>query len=65
MEGDDLLAEVVDDGLGFGPETPPGVGISSMRERAALSGGDLEIESEVGRGTNVRLRVPLSGRVLE
>jgi len=65
MDGDDLLAEVADDGLGFGPETPPGVGISSMRERAALSGGELEIESQIDQGTNVRLRVPLAGRVLE
>lgn len=65
MDGDDLLAEVADDGLGFGPETPPGVGISSMRERAALSGGELEIESQLDHGTNVRLRVPLPGKVLE
>jgi PAS domain S-box-containing protein len=64
-EGDDLLIEVSDDGRGFGPETTPGVGLDSMRERAALSGGELDIESGVGRGTNVRLRVPLSGEALE
>jgi PAS domain S-box-containing protein len=58
-EGDDLLAEVADDGAGFGPDAPPGVGMGSMRERAALVGGDLEVESEEGRGTSVRLRVPL------
>jgi len=63
MEGEDLLAEVSDDGRGFGPETPYGVGISSMRERAVLSGGELEIESEPDRGTSVRLRVPLAGKV--
>lgn len=60
MEGKDLLAEVSDDGAGFGPEVPPGVGLGSMRERAALVGGNLEIESEEGHGTTVRLRVPLS-----
>ena len=65
MDGDDLLAEVSDDGLGFGPETPPGVGLGSMRERAVLIGGELQIESEAERGTSVRLRVPLSRRVLE
>ena len=59
MEGDDLLAEVTDDGAGFGPDASPGVGLGSMRERAALVGGDLEIESEEGHGTNVRLKVPL------
>ena len=35
-----------------------------MRERAALIGGELEMESEPGRGTDVRLRVPLPQRVL-
>jgi signal transduction histidine kinase len=59
VEGSDLVAEVSDDGRGFGPETAPGVGFSSMRERAAAIGGTVEIESEVGRGTRVRLRVPV------
>jgi PAS domain S-box-containing protein len=58
-EGGDLLTEVSDDGVGFGPDVQPGVGFASMRERAALGGGLLEIESEEGRGTSVRLRVPL------
>ena len=59
MEGSDLVAEVSDDGRGFGPETAPGVGFSSMRERAAAIGGTVEIESEVGRGTGVHVRVPV------
>jgi signal transduction histidine kinase len=59
MDGDDLLAEVTDDGVGFGPEAAPGIGMGSMRERAALVGGELEIERETGRGTIVRLRFPL------
>jgi PAS domain S-box-containing protein len=59
MEGDGLLAEVTDDGAGFGPDASPGVGLGSMRERAALVGGELEIESEEGRGASVRLKVPL------
>jgi signal transduction histidine kinase len=65
MDGDDLLVEVSDDGHGFGPETPPGVGLGSMRERAVLIGAELEIESEAERGTSVRLRVPLSRRALQ
>ena len=60
MDGGNLLAEVLDDGRGFGPETPPSVGLGSMHERAALIDGKLEIESEEERGTSVRLRVPLS-----
>jgi PAS domain S-box-containing protein len=58
-EAGDLLAEVSDDGVGLGPDVSPGVGFASMRERAALIGGHLEIESEQGRGTSVRLRVRL------
>jgi len=59
IEGEDLIAEVSDDGMGFGPDVPPSVGLASMSERAALVGGELEIESEEGRGTTVRLRINL------
>jgi PAS domain S-box-containing protein len=64
-EGEDLIAEVTDDGVGLGPDAPPGVGMDSMRERAALVGGELEVESEEGRGTSVRLRVPLQQGIPE
>jgi PAS domain S-box-containing protein len=62
-EGDDLLAEISDDGQGFESSTVPGVGMSSMRERAAIVGGELEVASQPGRGTRVRLRVPLPGGI--
>jgi PAS domain S-box-containing protein len=59
VEGDELVAEVSDDGQGFGAGTTPGgVGLKSMRERASAIGGRLEIKSEVGQGTRVRLRLP-------
>ena len=59
LEGSDLVAEISDDGQGFALEGTPGVGLSSMQERAAIVDGRLEIESEVGQGTSVRLRVPV------
>ena len=59
VTGSDLVAEISDDGQGFEPEAVSGVGLSSMQERAAMVDGSLEIESEVGRGTTVRLRVPV------
>jgi PAS domain S-box-containing protein len=59
-EGNDLVAELSDDGRGFEPETVPGVGLRSMRERAIALGGTLEFESEPRNGTRVRLRVPMS-----
>ncbi|HET7270323.1 MAG TPA: ATP-binding protein, partial [Rubrobacter sp.] len=57
-EGGDLIVEISDDGQGFGPTTASGVGLSSMRERTAVLDGELEIDSEIGHGTRVRLRVP-------
>lgn len=54
---------VEDDGEGFDPETAMGrrrgAGISGMRERAALAGGELDLESAPGRGTTIFVRVPL------
>lgn len=61
VEDEDLVAEVSDDGRGFGPRTETGVGTRSMRERTAALGGELRMESEPGRGTRVWLRAPMSG----
>ncbi|WP_029433210.1 sensor histidine kinase [Blastococcus sp. URHD0036] len=60
VEGDDLLVEVSDDGAGIDPGAVPGVGSTSMRERAAELGGTLEIETAPGEGTTVRTRLPLA-----
>jgi len=58
-----IEAEVRDDGVGFTPtERLMGsghYGLLGMRERARLAGGDLDIESETGSGTVLRLRLPL------
>jgi len=59
VDGSDLVAEISDDGRGFELEAVSGVGLSSMQERATVVDGKLEVESEVGRGTSVRLRVPV------
>src|SRR5215212_3069754 len=59
---DGLVIEISDDGRGFDPETTPGVGLKSMRERAAALGSKLEVTSEVGKGTRVSLRVPMLQR---
>ena len=56
-----VVLEVADDGHGFVPEMPSsGLGLASMRERAAAAGGLLTIRS--GRsGTVVRMKVPVTG----
>ena len=58
-----LWVEVSDDGRGFDTASPvSGIhrGITGMRERTELVGGRLEIHSEPGVGTTVRLELPLS-----
>ena len=55
-----LTLRVVDDGKGMPAQLPGGTaGIAGMRERALLVGGRLSIESRPGKGTEVRLEVPL------
>lgn len=56
-----LSARVEDDGRGFEAERP-GLGLTGMRERAELIGGELEIASAPGRGTTVVLHVPVKDR---
>jgi signal transduction histidine kinase len=57
-DGRALTIEVTDDGVGL-PETPEGgVGLSSMRERAAELGGECEIVRSWPSGTRVFARLP-------
>jgi signal transduction histidine kinase len=54
-----VVLEVRDRGSGFDPDgTSGGLGLESMRERAASVGGTLAITSTGGNGTSVRLIVP-------
>ena len=54
-----VVLEVRDRGSGFDPDhTSGGLGLDSMRERAASVGGTLAITSTEGNGTSVRLTVP-------
>jgi PAS domain S-box-containing protein len=63
--GDNIVVIIEDNGRGFDPsaetartEAGHGLGLTGMRERAALIGGDLEIESAAGKGTTIYIRVP-------
>lgn len=63
--GDEVRMEVRDDGCGFdvavaGPR-PGHLGLVTMRERAEVAGGRLEIDSAPGAGTVVRVTLPRSG----
>ncbi|MCC6764033.1 MAG: PAS domain S-box protein [Deltaproteobacteria bacterium] len=59
-----LLLEVRDDGRGFDRATSrsDSLGLASMEERALALGGRLEIVSDPGRGTCVRLECPVTVR---
>jgi two-component system sensor histidine kinase NreB len=54
---------VKDSGSGFDLQQSikgRGLGLTSMKERLALVHGQLSIHSELGRGTTVQARVPLT-----
>lgn len=53
-----LHLRVRDDGEGFDPEGPRGLGLIVMRERAQSVGGTLRIESAHGAGTLIDLYLP-------
>jgi signal transduction histidine kinase len=58
---------VEDNGRGYDPGeeeaagTNKGMGVTNMRERAALVGGELEMENSPGAGMTIYVRVPLGG----
>ena len=56
---DEFQLEISDDGVGFPAESCAGVGLLSMRERAAESGGSCQVESAPGHGTRIMVHLPL------
>ncbi|HEX6974516.1 MAG TPA: PAS domain-containing protein, partial [Vicinamibacterales bacterium] len=63
--GDLAVLVVEDDGVGFdddGGALDEGLGLVSMRERAALAGATLQIETAPGKGTTIFVRRSLETR---
>ena len=57
--GEGTVVRVADDGEGFtSGDQPQGLGLTGMRERAALVGGNVESGSNGGRGYSVRAWLP-------
>jgi signal transduction histidine kinase len=52
-----LVVEVADDGVG-GADPEGGTGLRGLADRIAVLEGRLEIDSERGRGTTIRARIP-------
>jgi signal transduction histidine kinase len=59
--GGDLRVTISDRGTGFDPTKVPAqrFGLSGIRERARLFGGKALIQSEMGKGTRIRVEFPL------
>jgi signal transduction histidine kinase len=61
---------IIDDGVGFEPlalrrdhHRDHGYGILGMRERVEQFGGELQIESNPGEGTQLRIRLPIESAI--
>ncbi|MER6945039.1 histidine kinase [Nonomuraea sp. NPDC000554] len=65
VRGRALEITVRDDGRGIGQDVEAGVGMLSLRERAAELGGDCQVTCPPDGGTLVRARLPLEQTPLE
>jgi signal transduction histidine kinase len=59
LESQGIRVEIHDDGLGLPEIYTPGIGLNSMRERAAELGGTLSIQSTPGGGTQICAWLPV------
>src|SRR5712671_92786 len=57
-----VMLTVQDDGRGIDPLAPKGLGSLGMKERVEGLGGDYALESERGRGTSLRVVIPLRAK---
>ncbi|HLK66144.1 MAG TPA: ATP-binding protein [Bryobacteraceae bacterium] len=55
-----VIFSVRDDGAGFDPRFVRGLGLLGMEERVRRLGGQLEIDSQPGRGTRIVAELPLA-----
>ena len=61
-DADSIWLRVADDGRGFDirqKEQTVGHGLANMRARAEELGGSFKVDSELGKGTTIQLRLPL------
>jgi len=62
-EGEDIVLRLEDNGTGFDTSAPGPeghYGMAMMRERAKVGGGNLEVHSAVGVGTEITVRFPIA-----
>ena len=68
---DKFVLRVEDNGVGFDPEkkqvtasSSSGIGLKSMTNRARLIGGEITIQSQPGKGTVIKVELPLEREAL-
>lgn len=64
MEHDQVMAVVEDNGSGFNVEEAVGskaktIGLTALRERIEMLGGELNIQSSLGQGTRIEFTIPV------
>ncbi len=68
-ENGELYLSIIDDGVGFEPEkqkiSAKSIGLTGMQERVNLLSGEFRIESSIGQGTKVTIKVPWKERFIE
>jgi signal transduction histidine kinase len=68
LQGSFLMLEISDNGRGFVPQDVEGMGLVSIRQRAARLQAQFDLETTPGKGTCLRLLIPIekgkAGRTL-
>ena len=59
-QGHHLVLSIEDDGVGFDPRRHRGMGFLGMHERVTRLGGTFQVDSLPGRGTRLRVELPLA-----
>ena len=63
QEAEEIQISIADDGAGFDPTaSTAGRGLTGMKERIELLGGQIEIDSSPGNGTRISAQVPVQPR---
>jgi two-component system sensor histidine kinase DegS len=72
LDSDRVLATVEDDGSGFDAGSAFGeepsratIGLPTLRERIEMLGGELNVDSNIGRGTRIEFAIPIETQVAE
>jgi signal transduction histidine kinase len=60
-----VMLEIQDDGVGFDKDQRGSLGLKNMSERAEMVNGIFRLDSSVGKGTTVRVLIPLSDEASE